>query len=93
MKIQNSSQLSRRQMLHRCGAGFGALALADVLWHGGFAADARTDIPNTNFDLKPRAKRVIHLFMGGGPSHVDTFDPKPALKSAFGRSGRDLAQR
>src|SRR5262245_61843614 len=84
------NQLSRRQMLHRCGAGFGAVALADMLWHSGFAGKSQAEDARAEPTLKPRAKRVIHLFMGGGPSHVDTFDPKPALKT---RAGQDLPGR
>jgi hypothetical protein len=61
--------LNRRQMLCRAGAGFGMLGLAGTLQA---ASVARTHVA-------PKAKRVIFLFMNGAPSHVDTFDPKPAL--------------
>ena len=66
-----NTPLTRREMLHRCGAGFGALAFA------GTFAQAATHFPAT-------AKRVIVLFMNGAPSHVDTFDPKPMLKKFEG---------
>src|SRR4051812_44663305 len=76
---------SRREMLHRCGTGFGLLALAGVL-----ADDAQASTPADPLAPKPphfpaKAKRVVHLFMNGGPSHVDTFDPKPALDKYHGK--------
>ncbi|HLF93156.1 MAG TPA: DUF1501 domain-containing protein [Planctomycetota bacterium] len=66
--------LTRREMLRRAGAGFGALALAQIL------AEA-SDAPH----FRPRATSVISLFMGGGPSQVDTFDPKPLLSKLHGK--------
>lgn len=67
--------LSRREMLQRAGAGFGLLGLAGA-WNNLQAGVAGAS-PVLHFP--PRAKRVIFLFMNGAPSHVDTFDPKPAL--------------
>jgi len=66
--------LTRREMLQQAGAGFGMLGLAGALnqVQGGEA-------PQLLPHFKPKAKRVIFLFMNGAPSHVDTFDPKPAL--------------
>ena len=78
--------MNRRQALARFANGFGMLALADLL-----AAEARADAPPANpLALKAppypaKAKRVIFLFMSGGPSHVDTFDPKPALDRNSGK--------
>jgi hypothetical protein len=74
--------LTRRDLLCRAGAGFGMLGLAGTLNAAGLLGAASTN-PNvaagrTHFPA--RAKRAIFLFMNGGPSHVDTFDPKPALK-------------
>ncbi|MEW6302613.1 MAG: DUF1501 domain-containing protein [Verrucomicrobiota bacterium] len=74
--------LTRRQMLQRMSAGFGMLGLAGLL--GPQAAGASTDDTRAPH-LAPRAKRVIFLFLNGGPSHVDTFDPKPALKQYEGQ--------
>jgi len=68
--------LSRREMLGRLGVGFGMTALAGQL---AFAQSAR---PGHH---APRAKRVILLFMDGGPSHVDLFDPKPRLLADQGK--------
>ena len=89
--------LSRRDLLHRCGMGFGALALADLMGQAGLlAAPPVADAPGSPGSAldplapkKPhfaaKAKRVIHLFMNGGPSHVDTFDPKPMLEKYHGQ--------
>ena len=79
------SQISRRDALLRGGAGFGALALAHLLRdHKAFAASS-----NPLAAKKPhhaaKAKSVIFLFMEGGPSHIDTFDPKPLLNKLAGK--------
>ena len=76
--------LSRRQLLAFAGSGFGLLALADLL-----AAD-EPDRATQPYAVrqphhKPRAKRVIFLYMPGGPSHVDLFDPKPKLTADNGK--------
>jgi hypothetical protein len=66
-------------------AGFGSLALAGLLGEaqgavGGGASGSLRPSPH----FRPRARRAVFLFMNGGPSHVDTFDPKPALKAREG---------
>lgn len=77
-------QWTRRQALHQMCAGFGVLGLAAAL--GPAAARAATaEAAAGRPHFKPRAKRVIFLFMNGGPSHVDTFDPKPELKAQEGK--------
>ncbi|HEV3238456.1 MAG TPA: DUF1501 domain-containing protein [Gemmataceae bacterium] len=94
------SGISRREMLCRIGGGFGALGLAHVLAHAGLlsasAAESEPAGPSATSSSNPlapkaphfhaRAKRVIFLFMNGGPSHVDTFDPKPALVKFQGQA-------
>src|SRR6267142_159740 len=70
--------LSRRDMLARAGCGFGLLALADLLRQDKLRA-ADDDRPALRLREDAKAKSVIFLFMGGGPSQVDTFDPKPLL--------------
>jgi hypothetical protein len=77
------SGLTRRDWLRRMGGGFGALGLAGVL-----ASEARAASPLAPRapHFTPRAKRVIFLFMNGGPSHVDTFDPKPMLATRGGEA-------
>ena len=84
--------LTRREMLTRCGTGFGALALTGLLQELGLSdgiARAGTESSNPLTPKSPHfpatAKRVIHIFANGGPSHVDTFDPKPALKKYAGQ--------
>jgi hypothetical protein len=72
----DTTPLSRRDLLRRAGAGFGILGLAGALNAAGLLGTAQAG--GTHFPA--RARRVIFLFMNGGPSHVDTFDPKPALK-------------
>jgi len=66
---------SRRQFLARCGMGLGALGLASLLSEDTIAAAAGAK--PTHFPAK--AKHVIHIFAQGAPSHIDTWDPKPAL--------------
>jgi hypothetical protein len=72
---------SRRELLQRSGVGIGMLGLANLVspprHAGAVLATAR--------QVAPRAKRVVHFFLNGGPSHVDTFDPKPALVKYAGR--------
>ena len=84
--------LGRREMLTRCGVGMGLLGLTQVLGDAGLlTARANTPIDPAN-PLAPRkphfpakAKRVIHIFANGGPSQVDTFDPKPLLAKYAGK--------
>ncbi len=84
--------LTRRELLTRSGMGLGALALAPLLGTATPVAPAAELQAGRNPLLpKPphfpvKAKHVIHLFMNGGPSHVDTFDPKPALAKYAGQT-------
>src|SRR5262249_56074590 len=73
--------VDRRSFLRNAGGGFGAIALAAMLADEGelFADDAPDPLAPKKPHFEPTAKRVIFLFMSGGPSHVDTFDPKPEL--------------
>jgi hypothetical protein len=83
--------LSRRQFLQRAGMGLGSLALGRLL-----AESAASGAPGSGMagsplaprspQFAPRARRVIHFFLNGGPSHVDTFDPKPALARYAGQA-------
>jgi Protein of unknown function (DUF1501) len=79
--------ISRREALQRSAAGFGSLALASLLAENASAEPTAADNP---LSARPphyaaRAKRVIFLFMSGGPSQVDTFDPKPLLTRDDGK--------
>src|SRR6056297_1232420 len=77
--------LSRRAMLQRCGMGFGAAALHSLL-SDEVAGAATSPLAAKPPHFPAKAKHVIHLFMNGGPSHVDTFDYKPDLKKFAGKT-------
>ncbi len=90
MDSQPCQGCSRRQMLSRSALGFGGLALAAMLTEEALAAGAspsraKSPLAPSKPHFRARAKRVIFLFMKGGPSHVDTFDPKPALQRDDGK--------
>ena len=74
--------LYRRQLLKTSAVGFGHLALTALLDQEASAADRRA----TGTHFPARAKRIVFLFMKGGPSHVDTFDPKPLLDRDDGKT-------
>lgn len=75
---------NRRQALKSAACGFGSLALAGLAAQS-HAADATSPLDSKRPVLVPRAKRVIFLFMQGGPSHVDSFDFKPVLDKQDGQ--------
>jgi hypothetical protein len=82
--------LSRREVLCRIGGGIGGLGLATVFMDAGLFASEQPGGAVNPLAPKPphfpaRAKRLIFLFMNGGPSHVDTFDPKPELTKLSGK--------
>ncbi len=77
--FSHNPNLPRRHFLASCGMGMGLSALAPLL-HG----RGNPMFPKGPH-FAPKAKRVIHLFMNGGPSHVDTFDPKPELAKWHGK--------
>ena len=77
---------SRRQMLRNASAGFGALALHGLLGlESRGAIHSQGPLSPKQPHFKPKARRVIFLFMHGGPSHVDTFDYKPLLTRDDGK--------
>lgn len=79
---------TRREFLRRSGIGLGALGLAGILAdesRHAFASPSPNPMSPKTPHFAPRAKAVIHLFMNGGPSQVDTFDPKPALDKYHGQ--------
>lgn len=82
--------ISRREMLATAGTGFGALALEYLLQKGSLRASSPAIPPANPLAAKvghfaAKAKSVIFLFMEGGPSHLDTFDPKPLLNRLAGQ--------
>ncbi|MEO1996545.1 MAG: DUF1501 domain-containing protein, partial [Planctomycetaceae bacterium] len=84
-----SSALHRRRWLKEAGGGFGGLALASLLGQEGLLAERRTyargPLSPKPPQFAPKATSVIFLFMYGGPSQIDTFDPKPELERWHGR--------
>jgi hypothetical protein len=80
--------LTRRDMLRRCANGFGAVALSTLLGDrafGGIPAQAHNPLAPRQPHFPAKAKSVIFLFMDGGPSQMDTFDPKPRLAREHGQ--------
>src|SRR5688500_107621 len=87
--------ISRRDMLLRCASGFGAVALSALLndrafasppaGHSPLSSAASPKAPGVATHCPPRARNVIFLYMDGGPSQVDTFDPKPLLAKEHGQ--------
>ena len=84
--------LSRRELLARCGMGLGSVALSGLLADLGLAASgpaadgaATSSLAPKQPHFAPKAVRVIHLFMNGGPSQIDLFDPKPLLGKFAGK--------
>src|SRR5271166_335626 len=85
-------QVTRRAFLGRSGAGIGTLALASLLNPSIVSAGAVQPVGGADrwrgvvspLHFKPRAKRVIFLYMAGGPSHLETLDYKPQLAKRHG---------
>ena len=76
-ELQN---FSRRNFLQRSGMGFGSLALAHLLGQESHASGS-----SAGNHFVGKAKHVIHVFLNGGMSQVDTFDPKPELTKRAGQ--------
>ena len=76
-------EMNRRQALKNLGSGFGMLSLAHLLARIR-PAEGALGVPPSHFPAK--AKRVVYLCLNGGPSHVDTFDPKPMLAKYDGQN-------
>jgi len=91
---------SRRDFLFQAGGGFGSIALSWLLARDGYAGEAKATanpLAAKKPHLKPQAKSVIFLFMVGGPSGIDLFDPKPELLEHHGKPlpesfGRPVSQ-
>lgn len=77
--------INRRQLLASSGGAFGSLALSCMLAGDGLARDSGNRIGTRVAHFAPKAKQVIFLFMYGGPSHIDLFDPKPELNVWHGK--------
>ena len=85
--------IGRRGMLTRCGMGFGSMALGGMLNAGHVNSVLGSESSNPMLpkpaQFPSKVKHVIHLFMNGGPSQVDTFDPKPELQRRGGQTISD----
>ena len=88
---RSNSDISRRGMLQILGGGLGLVGAASVLSQEAQASTSNPNVP-VGCHFPPKAKRVIHLFMNGGPFQADLFDPKPALQKFAGQrpEGADL---
>ena len=91
-EMRYGSKFTRRAFLQQCGLSIGSLAFADLVHSQTSAFSNPPSQPNLAGPLavrpshfSPRAKRVIHFFLNGGPSHIDTFDPKPLLAKYAGK--------
>lgn len=84
--MQHFHPTTRRTFLHDAGLGFGGLALSALLARDGAASELDPAAPGSAPHVAPRAKNVIWLFMIGGASHMETFDPKPALNQYAGKT-------
>jgi hypothetical protein len=85
MQPTPSPPITRRTLLQRSAGGFGYLALQALLGHEQAKAAVENPLAPRPPHFAPRAKRIVFLFMKGGPSHVDTFDPKPLLQRDDGK--------
>ena len=86
--LENVARVNRRQLFGSAASGVGLAALASLLGKDRAQADEQRrgerglpDLPH----FAPKARRVIILWQGGGPSHVDLFDPKPAMQAMAGK--------
>src|SRR6476619_6902913 len=81
----STNAITRRDALRTMGCGFGYLSLASLVGQSLARAESSLDRPAWMITDKPKAKHVIFLFMNGGLSQVDSFDPKPALEKYHGQ--------
>src|SRR5512144_737829 len=88
MLIDRVDLRSRREFLAGAGGGFGMLALYALMQQEKLlgATTAVNPLASKPPHFPAKAKHVIYLFMHGGPSHLDTFDPKPLLKTLDGKA-------
>jgi hypothetical protein len=77
--------MNRREVLFHCGGGLGGIALAAMLGTDRALADAPAKRADGGLHHKPKAKRVVQLFMAGAASHIDLFDYKPELVKRHGQ--------
>jgi len=88
--VENIDRVTRRHLFGSAGIGIGGVALASLLNREGTAATTQS-MPSLSGlpHHPPKAKRVVMLWQGGGPSHVDLFDPKPVMRE---KAGTDIPE-
>jgi hypothetical protein len=87
-------KLDRRNFLLRTASGLGAVALGGLLGNGAQGAAPREkELESIRQRVAPKAKRVVYLFMAGGPSQLETFDYKPQLKNMLGKGLPDSVRK
>ena len=85
---------SRRDFLMRCCQGVGGLALTQLLSRDGLLAAATTSGAESRMHHKPKAKNCIYIYLEGGPSQMDLYDPKPMLNKFAGSAApRDIVNQ
>lgn len=77
--------ISRRKFLTRSGMGMAGLGIHSLFAQGEVLSDLNNPLAPKPPHFAPKARHIIHIFMNGGPSHVDTFDPKPELTKYHGK--------
>ena len=82
--LTNHQRVTRRQLFGTAATGIGGIALASLLGSRTASAAPQRGLPELPH-VAPKAKRVVCLWQGGGPSHVDLFDPKPTLQKMAGQ--------
>src|SRR5213595_1132002 len=84
---QNRTEITRRWFFQQCGVGLGAIALGQLFQQNGWAATPNgvSPLAPKQPHFKPKATRVIFLFMAGAPSHLELFDHKPELAKWDGK--------
>ena len=88
-----NKKLDRRNFLSKTAGGLGALALSGLLSNSVDAKSTEQLIMNALPKIAPKAKRVVYLFMAGGPSQFETFDFKPKLLNMFGKALPDSVRK
>lgn len=88
-----NKKLDRRDFLLQTASGLGAMALASLIGHNASSKNLEQTIMNLLPSIAPKAKRVVYLFMSGGPSQFETFDYKPKLQNMLGNGLPDSVRK
>lgn len=88
-----NKKLDRRDFLLQTASGLGAMALTSLIGHNASSKNLEQTIMNVLPSIAPKAKRVVYLFMSGGPSQFETFDYKPKLQNMLGNGLPDSVRK